>query len=118
MPPPSTTTTASDSEARMAVGNCSPAKPESFKGRTAMSGGLPVERGEEKIGEQRAHLGGLGLAIDGGAELGTRRQTLRAPTQMLAPHAHAGLLPVVFQHRLELRPDGRAFLARQPIRQI
>src|SRR5260370_28375747 len=112
MPPPSTTTTASDSESRMAVGNCSPAKPESFKGRTAMSGGLPVERGEEKIGEQRAHLGGLGLAIDGGAELGRPRQTLRVPNEMLARHAHAGLPALGFQHRLEVRTDGGVLLGK------
>src|SRR5215813_12415924 len=102
MPPPSTTTTASDSESRIAVGNCSPFSSERFRGRTAISGSLPVEGGEEERGEQRAHLGGLDLAVHGGTELGRRRQALGVPAEMLAHHAHAGFLAVVCQHRFEV----------------
>src|ERR1700759_743489 len=102
MPPPSTTTTASDSESRIAVGNCSPFSSERFRGRTAISGGLAVESGKEERGEQCAHLGGLDLAVHGGTEFGRRRQALGVPAEMLACHAHAGLLAVVRQHRLKV----------------
>src|SRR5215470_16716339 len=95
---PSTTTTASDSESRIAPGNCSPTTSARFKGRTAISGSLAIERRQEELGEQCAHAWRLNLAVNGSPELGGRRQTLGVPTEMLARHAHAGLRTVVLEH--------------------
>src|SRR5215475_581276 len=113
MPPPSTTTTASDSASRIATGNCSPARVTRFSGRTAISGGLAVEGGKEERGEQRTHPAGFDLAVHGGAEFGRRREALGVPTEMLARHAHAGLLAVVRQHRFEMLAHGRVLLRQR-----
>src|SRR5437660_8223561 len=115
MPPASTTTTASDSESRIAVGNCSPARSARFNGRTGMAGSLPIERGKEESGKQGSHFGGLGLAVHGGAELGRRRQALRIPAEMLACHAHTGLLAVVLQHRFEVLTHRRVLLRQRRV---
>src|SRR5258708_22298263 len=118
MPLPSTTTTASDSASRIAVGNCSLARPTRFNGRMGMSGSLPVELGEEKADKQGADLGRLGFAVHGSAELGRRRQTLRVPTEMLARHAHTGPPTVMPQPRLEVRAHRRVLLGERWIRQL
>src|SRR4029077_5992987 len=118
MAPPSTTTTASDSESRIAVGNCSPVSSARFRGRTAISGSLPVEGGKEERGEQRAHSGGFDLAVHGSAELGRRRQALRVPAEMLARHAHAGLLAVMRKHRFEVFAHRRVLIGQRRVRQL
>src|SRR5476649_894776 len=116
-PAPSTTTTASDSESRIALGNCSPPESLRFRGRNAISRRLPLEDGQEERRKQRTYLVRVGLAVHRETELGGRWQSLRGPAEMLAGHAHAGLVAVVREHRLEVLAHDRILLDQRRIGQ-
>src|SRR5262249_47894224 len=97
--------TASDSESRIAVGNCWLGAFGRLSGWSAMLSGVPFEGGQEERCQHAAHAAGGGLAIEGGQKWGGGRYPLGVPTQMLARHAHAGLLAIVRQHRFEMAAD-------------
>src|SRR6266536_1527192 len=101
-PRASTTTTASESESRSAVANCSPSALGRLRGCNTMLGGLLIECRQEERGQHRADFGGIGLAIHCGTELGRGRQALGIPAQMLTSHAHAGFLAIVREHPFEV----------------
>src|SRR4030081_3005564 len=77
-----------------------------------MLGSLPFECRQEERRQQGADLGRIGLAVRRGPELGRGRQALGIPAQMLAAHAHARLLAVMRQHRVEV-PAHRSVLFGQ-----
>src|SRR5258708_4816855 len=87
MPPPSTTTIASDNESRIALENRSPVKSERFRIRTTMSGGLPALGIPAEMLACHTHAGLLAIVLEHRIEMRAYRRVLLGKRRIAQPFA-------------------------------